>query len=90
MAANEVQFEVFETTDEGYFKPIFMLGRCAPPKVGMDTKTPYSKLEEPGSLEQRSRQMPLGLSVIQSESREETEYSRPPGASVGLGASIQN
>ena len=28
MDGNEVQFEVFETTETGDFKPIFMLGKC--------------------------------------------------------------
>ena len=44
MEENEVQFEVFETTHDGHFKPIFMLGRCMPPKIGMDAISPYSKL----------------------------------------------
>jgi hypothetical protein len=42
MDLNEVQFEVFETTQEGYFKPIFMVGRCIKPKLGNQIP-PYSK-----------------------------------------------
>ena len=30
MESHEVQFEVFETTLDGEFKPIFMLGKCLP------------------------------------------------------------
>jgi hypothetical protein len=43
MDLNEVQFEVFETNQEGNFKPIFMVGKCIRPKLGNQIP-PYSKL----------------------------------------------
>lgn len=90
-----MQFDVYETNEDGSFKPIFMLGRCPPNFIDMKDLNPKRPPEATVDLDKIDKPEPVvfkhgrGLSVIESEKEPETDKSLDRKMSILQPAAIE-